>query len=214
MKKFFTAGLALLFVAGTIFISQPKETLAANIEESQSQIRVFIGNTNQMTTDELSNYNTLQNQALNNYSEQTPYTYGTALVTFDDFISANELESVLQGHGTVKFVYIWEPNKVGRCIIKVQNNNVAAAIDQYFQSLDLNNEPASKYRDDMMSLMENYGIFAIELSDTYSNLESLSMEDTINRVDLIYSEQAEKLALDTGKPTSYICIPDKPDGTA
>ena len=59
-----------------------------------------------------------------------------------------------------------------------------------------------------MSLMENYGIFAIELSDTYSNLESLSMEDTINRVDLIYSEQAEKLALDTGKPTSYICIPD------
>ena len=31
---------------------------------------------------------------------------------------------------------------------------------------------------------------------------------------IIYSEKAERLSAETGKPISYICVPDKPDGTS
>ena len=56
------------------------------------------------------------------------------------------------------------------------------------------------------------GIFAAEVTGSPAELKALS--DAGYDVAVIYSEKAERLSAETGKPISYICVPDKPDGTS
>lgn len=60
----------------------------------------------------------------------------------------------------------------------------------------------------------NYGIFALEIKAEYSVLQSLSKLPGVRSVDVIQSEAAIAMASQVEKPISYICIPEKPDGTA
>ena len=215
MKKTRVMALFALALCGVIISLQLSTTVeAANIEVSSEKIRVFIGSTDGMTAAQANNYARTQSDLLNNFVVSAPEDIGSALITFEAFISQHETEALLNTVNSIDTIYMWIPNKEGRAIIDVTNNDVKGAITNFFASLDLENVANEDYKSDMLELMANYGIFAAEVTAEYSVLNGLTNQDSIISVDVIYSEVAMTMADKTGKSISYICIPAKPDGTA
>lgn len=214
MKKIAILGFSILIFCAIFCIPQLSSIeVSANVYETDNQIRVFIGSTENMNSRQAKEYNeaqqTLLKQLSNNYADEV----GPALVTFKRFLSEKEANALLSGTSSIDTVYIWTPNKQGRAIIDVENNDINAAIKNFFVSTDIENLSESEYKRDMQELFNNYGIFAVEVKATYSVLENMSCHADIN-IDLIQSPSAVALADETNKPLSYICIPEKPDGTA
>lgn len=213
MKKKFAICLIALLAFGIIshtFFAAP--ALAANVEETGDKIRVFIGNNEVLSDNDVESYSALQADYLEKQITNSPDSITSALITFDDFLSLDELPDTLNDVESIDTVYIWMPGKDGRSIIDVQNNNINTTINTFFQTLKLD-DAAPDYKADMIDLMEHYGVFALEIKSTYATLDELAAAAHIVRVDPIYSESAEILSARTNKPISYICIPEKPDGT-
>lgn len=200
--------LAIVFTVPTTIPAQ-----AANIQEVPSGIKVFIGNTETMTAKEAKQYNRSQAEQLEKLAKETPMAQGKALVTFDDFLTPQEAAEKLETAGNITKVYIWMPGKDGRSIIYVKDNDIEETIRLFFASLELDKEEESEYKNDMIELMKNYGVFAVEVADEFSDLKVISEKTDISRVDLMRSEEAEGLSARKNKEISYICIPEKPDGT-
>lgn len=201
--------LCSIMIAGQM--SPPAQ--AANIDETSNKIRVTIGNTEIFSPSDAKSYNNAQTDLLNTLSSKQPASIGSALITFDKYLSASEAAEKTKNAYSINTVYIWIPGEDGRSIITVENNDIEAAIQTFFSSFDIENEPDSDYKNDMISLINNYGVFAVEVKETYGQLQEMSSNNNIARVDLIHSDEAHALSSQTGKEISYICIPEKPDGT-
>lgn len=214
MRKSVVAMCAFL-LCGLAFV--PK-TLAdntdANIFVTQDQVRVFIGSTEGMNASQAQKYNETQSDLLNRLASSASHSIGPALVTFNDFLTIEEIESVAQSIREINTVYIWMPGRDGRAIIDVANNDLNVTINDFFESLNIEDLHNSDYKNDMLALINNYGIFALEIKAEYSVLKSLSKLPGVRSVDVIQSEAAIAMASQVEKPISYICIPEKPDGTA
>ena len=76
--------------------------------------------------------------------------------------------SILQGIDQIKTIYIWMPNKDGRAIIDVKNNDINTTLKNFFDSLDIENSTNPEYKRDMENLIKNFGIFAVEVQEKYS----------------------------------------------
>jgi len=213
MKRKFSILLSLAIIVSVCYAGLALHTAAANVSLEGDRVRVVIGNTSDMTTLQARSYNNIQSNTLAERASSAPNNFGKALVAFGGFLEPEVVNQILDGRGIVTSVYIWEQNKTGRAIIDVQDNDIIRTIDSFFSSLELDNEPDSQYKQDMLSLLNNYGVFAVEVTDTYQNLENLASDPNVSRVDLVYNEQAETLALNTKRSVSYVCIPAKPDGT-
>ena len=214
MKKLsITCVIAILFCTVFLISQQTSNVLAANICETEDAIRVFIGTTEGLNIEQAQEYIEMQENSLNYLNNNQPNDIGFALVTFDEYLSEQEVNSILQGVSQIKTVYIWTPNEEGRAIIDVQNNNINKTLNDFFDSLDIESASNQDYKDDMQRLISNYGIFAVEVQAEYSILQSMNLQNNIC-VDLIQSQEAMALSAQTNKPISYICIPQKPDGTA
>ena len=215
MKKNRFFALLSLILCGVIISTQfSANAEAANIQMNDGKLQVFIGSTDGMSSIQANNYSKTQSNLLDNLSVATPNDIGPALITFDSFLSTSEATALLSAVDSIDTVYMWIPNKEGRAIIDVANNDIDNSINYFFASLDLDNATNEDYRRDMLELMEEYGIFAADVKAEYSALDSLVGQAGIANVDIIYSEVAVAMAAETHQPISYICIPDKPDGTA
>lgn len=213
MKKKFVICIIAFLAVGIVsqsFFSVP--ALAANVEETRDKIRVFIGNNEVLSNNDIEGYSTSQANYLKAQTADSSNSIAPALITFDNFLSPDELPDTLNAVESIDTVYIWMPGKDGRSIINVQNNDINATIHAFFQSLELDGADPN-YKTDMTDLMEHYGVFALEIKATYAVLDELSDTAHILRVDPIYSESAEVYSSRINKPVSYICIPEKPDGT-
>lgn len=53
---------------------------------------------------------------------------------------------MLDGVESIDTVYIWTPNKTGRAIISVQNNDMRNAISSFFGSIDFAADVSEEYK--------------------------------------------------------------------
>ncbi len=186
---------------------------AANVQTKNGEIKVFLGNTDDLNLFEARAYTTNQSSALEQLATETPEENGRALITFEQFLSPEEVVDIIPQQTTIKTAYLWVPNKTGRAIINIENGDVKETISNWIESLDLDNEPESKYKSDMLDLEKNYGIFAVEIEQQYKSINTLAAAESVKQVDVFYNEYAEELSSDTGYSISYIAVPSKPDGT-
>lgn len=214
MKKKVAICLSLLLVLGTLIsdVFVGTSVWAANIEQTESKIRVLIGNTEILSDKNAKTYIALQTNYLKKQAISNPEKIASALISFDSFRSPDELSETMQVVERIDTVYIWMPGKDGRSIIKVKDNDVDKTISAFLRSVELD-ETDSEYNADMIDLINHYGIFALEVHATNKALKELTNTVHVAQVDLIYNEEAELLSARTNKPVSYICIPEKPDGT-
>lgn len=218
MIKYIVCASLICAFCGTLFtLHNPPKASAANIEISSDKIRVFIGSTDSMDVSEAKSYTLTQDNLLSSLASEQPLSEGAALITFDDFLSVQETSALLTSASSIKTIYMWIPEKEGRAIIDIENNNISDSIDTFFDSINIDELPDSDYKSDMLDLHQNYGIFAAEITGQYELLNSMNHNSisthNIMHVDVLYNEEAASLAKSTQKPISYICIPEKPDGT-
>lgn len=206
----FIAASALCLCLVYAEVSAP--VTAANIRETDSEIKVLIGSSENMSAAALKRYSDGQEAALSRFAETEPESVGSALVAFNRFLTVEETDQLIDG-ARASTVYLWVPNQQGRAIIDVQNNDIQASIDDFFRSIELPQQPASDMKNSLLDLEKNYSVFAVEIDSQYSRLQDLASSDTVARLDLLYSQEAIQRASATGKTVSYICLPDKPDGT-
>lgn len=215
MKKTFVIISTVLL--SCILLLSPEKGWATdetvNICEGENSIRVFIGTTANLSNQQKQEYENNQQNLINQRTAYQPNDLGNALITFGDFLSEKEVESILHDVDTIQTVYIWMPNKEGRAIIDVKNNDIILTLESFFKSLDIENATNPEYKSDMEQLISDFGIFAVEVQAKYSTLNDINSQDNAN-VDLIQSQEAMALAEKTNKPITYICVPEKPDGTA
>jgi len=193
-------------------ISPP--TMAVNLKETDSEIRVTIGLREEMSPAVLKRYNKDQEDMLTQFSRETPEDIGKALISFNRFLSVEQTQKLMEGTEKIATVYMWVPNRDGRAIVYVQDNDIQASVDSFFQSLNLSQMPASEMKDSLVDLYEDYRVFAVKVDDQYSQLQSMSGQEEVSYLDLLYSNEATQLAEASGKTVTYSCIPEKPDGTA
>lgn len=215
MKKSFII-ISTVLLSCILFLSPEKgwaTDRTVNICEEKDSIRVFIGTTENLSNYQKQEYENNRQNLIKQRSAYQPNDLGNALITFDDFLSEKEVESIVQDVNTIQTVYIWIPNKEGRAIIDVKNNDIITTLENFFKSLDIENATNLEYKSDMEQLISGYGIFAVEVQAKYSILDDINSHNSIN-VDLIQSQEAMILAEESNKPITYICVPEKPDGTA
>lgn len=213
MKK--GAIFALVFLACAIILASPVTARdTSNIAETNEKIRVFIGDSSDMNYVGRIRYAMEQKDLIDERFENTPSAAGEALIAFETFLSPQDAESLLRGQNySITYVYIWVPNKVGRAILHVENDDMETSINKFLEQAKNGNAEDLEYQQFLEELTNNYGIFAMEVKGTYSFINSLKSERGISQVDLVYSERAEQMAMETGKSLSYCCVPAKPDGT-
>ena len=189
---------AILFALPAVFSS--KAAASFNVTQTDSEIRVRLGTPGGF-------------ERVEEIVKNDPAGNNSALITFDDYLSAEEVYDSLDPSLVVTTVYIWVPNKTGRAIVNVYGGDIDTSLNSWFESLDIENEPESKYKSDILDLQENYGIFAVEAEGQNQQIQSLTDQQAISNIDLLYNEYAEELALESNLPVKYICVPEKPDGT-
>ena len=91
--------------------------IAANIEETDDEIRVAIGVRDTMSPAALTKYSNAQASSLAQFIDETPNAVGKALVTFDRFLTVEQAASMLEGAEKIDTIYMWMPNQEGRAII-------------------------------------------------------------------------------------------------
>ena len=67
-------------------------------------------------------------------------------------------------------------------------------------------------KNDLQELINNYGVFAVEVKASARQLQSLLENTQVNSVNPIFSSEAYEASAATSNSISYICIPQKPDG--
>lgn len=210
MIAFLGATVALFSMLTLMFTTNVQ---AANVQTRNEEIKVFLGNTDDLNPLEARAYTENQKSALEQLAIETPEESGRALITFEQFLSPEEVMDIIPQQTAIKAAYLWVPDKTGRAIVYIENGDLEGTIDNWIESLDLDNEPESKYKSDMLDLKENYGIFAVEIEQQYKLINALTTATSVKQVDVFYNEYAEELSLDTGYSISYIAVPSKPDGT-
>ena len=103
------------------------------------------------------------------------------------------------GHGQHRHALRLTPGETGRAIV-------------YASAPSFEGMSVAEVMGESYPLTGERGIFAAEVTGSPAELKALS--DAGYDVAVIYSEKAERLSAETGKPISYICVPDKPDGTS
>lgn len=212
-KKYIITALALTLVIGSTALYATAD--AANVQIQDDQIKVFIGSTTGLNPFSSLKSRTAQQQTLQSFAAELPNETSSALISFDGFLTEQELAAALGSDVTIKTVYIWAPGQTGRSIIDLNGLSPAEAVAQHFADLDIENWLA----DDPSTLaiyrhvQDNYGYFAAEVIANNQVLQSLTDNAHVSQVDLMYNETAETRAASSNMEISYICIPDKPDGT-
>lgn len=210
-KIAFFLGLAVLFMTFTgVFMMNSQ---AANVRTENGEIKVFLGSTDDLNFFEAKAYAKEQDSVLEQFSSEMPEETGKVLISFDKFLTLEEVRNTIPNESAVTAVYLWVPNKTGRAMVIVDGGDIQTSIDNWIASLDLGGREDSEYKRDMLDLKENYGIFAVEAEDQYKEISLLTKTPSVKQVDVFYNEYAEKLSADTGYDISYIAIPEKPDGT-
>lgn len=212
-KSFATFCIASICCLCLVFSAVSTPIIAANIEETDDEIRVTIGARDTMSPAALTKYSNAQASSLAQFIDETPNAVGKALVTFDRFLTVEQAASILEGTEKIDTIYMWMPNQEGRAIIYVQNNDIETSIREFFRSIGLSTQPASEMKSSLLDLEKNYGIFAVKIDDQYTQLQSMEANEVVSHMDLLYSSEAVQLANSTGKTVKYICVPEKPDGT-
>jgi len=213
-KRGLIAALALALTVGAVTAYSTAD--AADMQVSEDKIKVFIGSPTIWSPLTYLKYQWAQRQALEAFAAEAPDGTSSALVTFDDYLTEEEMAAALGGDVTLETVYLWAPGCTGRMIIDVNSISISPtqAVAQYFDRLDLGNWLA----DDPVNLAAyrhveaNYGYFAAKVTARNQALVSLDSRDHIAGVELIYSEYAEARAAKANVTVSYICVPSKPDG--
>lgn len=192
-KRKWLAAVAALFVlllAGTLL--SPQRVLATGVQESGNSIKVFVGTRSDMFG---WLYDFYQRAQINGFYRDDSEGSYPALVTFDGFYDPDSVREILAGMDSIDKVYAWTPGETGRAIISLQpGQGIEEAAERTYR------------------LTGERGIFAAEVTGSAAELKALY--DAGYDVLIIYSEKAERLSAETGKRISYVCVPDKPDGTS
>ena len=201
--------IIVCIVVSSFALSVSAQTV--NIDETPDKIRITVGSTVGMNLLETTQYNSRQDTLIANRARKSPEETTNALISFSSFLTATDTQELVD-NVVATTVYLWVPNKEGRCIIDVRNNNIEDSILEYFASVDyatLSSVQAS----DFTELKENYGIFAVEVYGDYDSLNELRKDQQVHQIALFECPELVTRTMDVKKQVSYICIPDKPDGT-
>ncbi len=219
-KKIFS-----IFVCISIFISlggfcikNNVSAKEADIIEKQESIKVFVGGTIRESDKSKEKYIAERKKVLENYSKNKALGVSEATVTFNSFISIDELNNMIKNNSGVKVESIWIsiPNQTGRAAISVKDNNFNNAIGEFLkklkkQKLSSKNEVLKADIDKIIN--GKYGIFAISVKADNKQLTKLNSEIKTELVDVHYLEDAENMGKKENKKVRYIELPSKPDGT-
>lgn len=213
MKKTLFAIIAIALVA-TACLPSMLSAEAGYINEDDNEIKVFIGTTDGYSSVQADEYIEEQSSFLESNVLSNSYDTTPALITFKTFVSESAAEEVLSAASEITRIYLWTPGKTGRAIVQVSNNDVEGSIQKFFSETEQKVAESNDelFKNDMTELASNYGIFAAEVIATYDACNNLLSGGDVY-VDIVHSNRAETRAQEQGKDVTYICIPDKPDGT-
>ena len=188
------AALFLVIICGALL--SPQRVLAADVREESGEIKIFVtarsGSIGWL-------YDFYQARQLARFCSESPDVPRHAIVTFDGFYGAEYVEELFEGMDSIDTLYAWTPGETGRAIV-------------YASAPSFEGMSVAEVMGESYPLTGERGIFAAEVTGSPAELKALS--DAGYDVAVIYSEKAERLSAETGKPISYICVPDKPDGTS
>ena len=195
-RRWLAAAAALFLVILCGALLSPQRVLAADVQEEGGEIKIFVtarsGSIGWL-------YDFYQGRQLARFCSESPDVPRHAIVTFDGFYGAEYVEELFAGMDSIDTLYAWTPGETGRAIV-------------YASAPSFDGMSVAEVMGESYPLTGERGIFAAEVTGSPAELKALS--DAGYDVAVIYSEKAERLSAETGKPISYICVPDKPDGTS
>jgi len=140
-----------------------------------------------------------------------------AVLTFSEYVrpeefAADGMAAFEDNAVTVNRVYYWVPGETGRAMVTVIDNDVTAAIQRGLGYMK--DDPDNEERIKTGERMENgdIGVFALVVEGKAADLKALKKElSYIKAVDVLYDSKIEEEAKNSGRETSYIIAPEKPD---
>jgi hypothetical protein len=218
IKRAIIPMLAVLFI-GTIIGSLNQQSASAddNVEVESSSIRVVVGQRTAMSLWDADRYTASREAYVCKLSADAPDGFTPSLLSLNEYMTADDFQSQIFGvcsseRLTINEVYVWVPGKTGRSIIPVKNNDVKGSIADFIASLNYEESEDVVFKSDIAELETSGMVFAAVVTTDNRTLEAVALSDEIF-VDPLKNEKAEELAFTKGKSISYICVPDKPDGT-
>lgn len=178
-------------------------------EAPKDEIKVLVGD---IAKQYLKDGKTYESDSLFDVGKTKPNEMIPVLITFSQYLNVDDASLMLSEIDCIDTVYIWTPGKTGRSIINVRNNNLRQSIKSFFDTIDISNMENLEMKNDLQELINNYGVFAVEVKASARQLQSLLENTQVNSVNPIFSSEAYEASVATSNSISYICIPQKPDG--
>lgn len=216
-KELATAGVAgfaaiALTCAGMYASISSDVTVHASTEETESALRVFVGDTAN-APDDYAQQRTAYLETLTKKRSSSPVE---AIISLDDYYTVEAITALAEAYDiVVNRAYMWPEGETGRLALYVENGDIESSIELYKQQVEENgscSDPA--FAADYQRFLDGeYEIFALTVTGSAQALEELSTTaDCISYVDVMYNTEAETYAARAGKTVSYIELPAKPDG--
>ncbi len=207
------AALSLLCVGAIKPAQSPGITASASTEETESELKVFIGDVDRAPE----GYVQKRTAYIENAAKARSSEVMEAVIGLDDYYTVDEIAAWADGYDiTIKRTYMWPEGETGRLALYVEDNDIKSSIETYKQEVKENGycEQSKQFAADYQRFLDGeYEIFALTVTGSAQALEELSTTaDCVSYVDVMYNDEVETYAKTTGKPVSYIELPSKPDG--
>ena len=211
MKKWKTglvaaALLVSLSVGGTVFAD-------TNVIARQDGVKVFVGANSQSNVLSRISFENERAYVIANNSETAPQESNVALITFNRYMTAEEVDEIVKdlSNFKVKEIFLGIPEIDGRAVIgKVSAGTIAERIESNFNEM-LKDETNREMQQELLSYQNDAKVFAITVETTNNQIAEMSQMDFVDFVDAYDYPEAEAIAQRKNVSVSYIAVPEKPD---
>ncbi len=204
-----------LVLAVYAFLILPSTALAVNRVIESGAVKVFIGSSRATGPLNANSYTVERHHLLNKLAGNNPDTVYSAIVVFDDYYSAQDVEEFAKKENiVVSRTYLWAPGETGRASLGVENNDVQSAIARSYnraKGLEGTEDFGSAEKDFIRIINGKYGIFSVTIAASAEKLNKIRSNESVEFIDVKYSEEGEKIAAGKGVNVQYIELPYKPD---
>lgn len=184
-----------------------------NIVEKPDAVKVFVGATPQENTLSRMSFSAERMSAINEKNQNAPEKTNVAVISFDRYMTAKEVESVVAeiADCNVKEIFWGIPGVDGRAVIgKTGDGTITERVNTNFSEM-LESEKNPEMQQEILSYWNNAEIFAITVETTNNEIAKASKMDSVNFIDTYDYPEAEKIAERRNVSVSYISVPEKPD---
>ena len=185
----------------------------SNKVEKPDAVKVFVGATPQENTLSRMSFSAERMSAINEKNQNAPEKTNVAVISFDRYMTAKEVESVVAeiADCNVKEIFLGIPGVDGRAVIgKTGDGTITERVNTNFSEM-LESEKNPEMQQEILSYWNNAEIFAITVETTNNEIAKASKMDSVNFIDTYDYPEAEKIAERRNVSVSYISVPEKPD---